>query len=181
MTFVGPVFAQDAGFYIGAALGQAQIDVDCTGASTCDDKDSNWKILGGYQFNKNFAVELGYTDLGESSFAGSLPPFGTVTATLESTAWELVAVGILPLADRFSVYGKIGMYRAETDFSGSVSGLGSVSESDSNTDLTFGIGVRFDFTKNLGVRGEWQRYSDVGPSDLESDLDVISVGVIWKF
>jgi OOP family OmpA-OmpF porin len=91
----------------------------------------------------------------------------------------------LPIADRFSIFGKIGLYKADTDLDVTVPGLGSASESDSNTDLTFGVGARYDFTRNLGVRLEWQRYQDVGGDfagvTLESDIDVISVAVIWKF
>jgi OOP family OmpA-OmpF porin len=66
MIFAGSAFAQagsEAGWYVGASLGQSQVDVDCSGTTTCDDKDSAWKIFGGYQFNRNFSVELGYTDL----------------------------------------------------------------------------------------------------------------------
>jgi len=181
-TFAGPVLAQDTGFYIGGALGQAQIDLDCTGATSCDDKDSSWKIFGGYQFNKNFALEFGYGNLGEASLSGPTPPLGTTSVKFESTLFELVAVGSLPLADRFSIYGKIGLYRADTDADVSNSVLGSTTESDSNSDLTFGVGVRYDFTRNLGVRAEWQRYSDVTAGDFgESDIDVISVGIIWRF
>jgi OOP family OmpA-OmpF porin len=112
-----------------------------------------------------------------------VPPFGNASVKFESTLFELVAVGSLPLADRFSIYGKIGLYRADTDADVSVSGLGiSTTESDSNSDLTFGVGVRYDFTRNFGVRGEWQRYSDVSAGDFgESDADVISIGIVWKF
>jgi opacity protein-like surface antigen len=53
-----------------------------------------------------------------------------------------------------------------------------VSDDDSETGITFGLGLRYDFTRNLGVRAEWQRYQEVG-DDL--DVDVMSVGVIWKF
>ena len=117
-------------------------------------------------------MELGYTDLGEVSASG---PGGS--ASIESSAFEVVAVGMMPIADKFSIYGKLGMYRGETDASGPG---GSISES--TTDLTFGIGARYDFTRNLGVRAEWQKYSDVGGGDIgEADIDVISVGVIWKF
>jgi hypothetical protein len=35
----------DVGWYVGAAIGQAQTDVDCAGTTACDDKDSSWKIL----------------------------------------------------------------------------------------------------------------------------------------
>jgi OmpA-OmpF porin, OOP family len=184
MALTGPVFAQgqDTGFYIGAALGQAEVDIDCDGATSCDEKDSSWKILGGYQFNKHFAVELGYVNLGEASASGPAGGLGTASVTFESAAFDLVAVGSLPLGDRFSIFGKIGLYRADTDVNACVTALGCASDSDSNTDLTFGFGVRFDIMRNLGVRAEWQRYSDVAASDFgESDIDVISIGVIWKF
>jgi opacity protein-like surface antigen len=54
--------------------------------------------------------------------------------------------------------------------------------SESNTDLTYGIGVRWDFSKNLGLRAEYQVYTNLGGGAIvESDAEVISLGVIWKF
>jgi OmpA-OmpF porin, OOP family len=176
LGFSAPTFAQDMGFYAGFSLGQSSADLDCQGFA-CDDKDTTWRILGGYQFNRNLAVEVGYSDLGEVSVnAGVLG-----AATIEATAIEVVAVGILPLANQFSVYGKLGMYRGEADQSGTGAFVASASES--NTDLTFGVGVKYDFTRNLGVRAEWQRYSDLGGEGVggESDIDVISIGAIWRF
>lgn len=189
VTFTGPALAQDMGFYIGGALGQSSVDLDCTGTTSCDDKDSTWKILGGYQFNRNFALEFGYADLGAataSTPAFFLPGFGIVPAAnlkIEATVFELLAVGILPIANRFSLYGKAGLFRAETDTSVSFANGISESESDSATNLTFGAGVRFDLTKNLGIRLEWQRYMDVpeAVTDSESDVDVMSIGVIFRF
>ena len=182
IAWAGPTLAQDTGFYAGIALGQSKINIDCEGATTCDEKDTAWKIFGGYQLNRNFAVELGYVNFGEGRVAGAAPPFGTASVTFESTAFELVAVGMLPLADKFSLYGKIGLYRADTDADVTLTGFPPATESDSNTDLTFGVGVRFDITRNLGLRAEWQRYGDVSASDFgESDIDVISLGVLFRF
>lgn len=173
MMIAAPAVAQDQGFYAGLHIGQVKSDVDCAGASTCDDSDTAWRILGGYQFNKHLAAELGYTDGGEVSLAGS-----GFSASIKTKLWEVVAVGSWPFTPNFSAYGKLGMYRADTD----LSGTGVSSESESNTDLTYGLGVRWDFTKNLGVRAEYQIYKDVGGGNIgESDVDVISVGVIWKF
>lgn len=128
-------------------------------------------------------MEFGYTDLGEVTAStpaiGFIPP---ASVAIESTVWELVAVGMLPLAERFSLYGKLGLYRADTDIEVNFVSLGSVTDSDSNTDLTFGIGVRFDITPRLGVRLEWQRYSSVSAADFdEGDVDVMSLGVAWRF
>jgi OOP family OmpA-OmpF porin len=177
LLVAAPAAAQDQGFYAGLSIGQSAAKDACddlvgTGIS-CDDKDTAWRILGGYQFNRNFAVELGYTDLGEVTAS-----FGTLRETISSTAFELVGVGMLPVAERFSVYGKLGIYRASTEDETNF----GFSAKESNTDITFGFGARFDITKNIAVRGEWQKYSDVGGPDIgESDVDVISIGVLFKF
>ena len=182
-------WSQDAGFYLGGAIGQAEHRDACEGANiSCDDKDSAWKLFAGYLVNRNFAVEFGYADLGESSASGVVGTFlGPVTATanFEVTVFELTAVGMLPVMDRLSLYGKAGLYRADVEVSGSGT-IGAttipVSEKDDNTDLTLGVGLKFDITRNISLRGEWQRYLDVGSEDIgESDIDVLSLGVLFRF
>jgi OmpA-OmpF porin, OOP family len=176
LALSAPATAQDSGFYAAFHLGQATLKDFCSDVGgpgvSCDEKDTAWKILGGYQFNRNLALELGYTDFGEATVAG--PGIG---GTLAATAFEVVAVGMLPIADRFSIYGKIGIYRGDTE----ANGLGG-SASETNTDLTFGIGAGFNFTRNLGVRAEWQKYQDIGGGVIgEGDVDVVSIGLLWKF
>ncbi len=167
----------DTGWYAGLSIGQSSASDACNGVSgpgvSCDDKDTAFKIFGGYQINRNFGVELGYADLGEVSASG-----GGVTASIETTAFELVGVGSYPINNQFSVYGKLGFYRADSKGRSNV----GVSADETNTDLTLGVGVQYNFTRNLGVRGEWQRYSSVGGGDIgDSDVDVLSVGVVYKF
>jgi OmpA-OmpF porin, OOP family len=181
MMIAGPAAAQDQGFYAGLTIGQSKQKDACDGLDdfgidvSCDDKDNAWRILGGYQFNRNLAVELGYTDVGEVSAS-----FGGFNASIEAKIWELVGVGSWPFTPNFSAYGKLGLYRGETDFSTNAPGEENASES--NSDLTYGLGVRWDFTRNLGVRAEYQIYKDVGGGEIgEGDVDVISIGVIFKF
>ena len=186
MLIATPAWSQDAGFYLGASIGQSRAKDFCddSGGFSCDDKDTAWKLFGGYQFNRHLAVEAGYTDLGEIGVSGVLTGV-SVRGTIEVTAFELVGVGSIPVMDRFSLYGKLGLYHAETEqkITGS---LGPVTRTDNasekNTDLTFAFGARFDITRNLGVRAEWQRYLDVGGGEIgEDDVDVLSVGVLWRF
>jgi OOP family OmpA-OmpF porin len=59
--------AQDGRAYLRLALGQSQADIDCTGTTSCDDGDTAWKVFGGYQFNRHFALEAGYANLGEAT------------------------------------------------------------------------------------------------------------------
>jgi OOP family OmpA-OmpF porin len=177
----GTVSAQDSGFYVGTHLGQAKAKNTCDDFSgvpnvSCDDTDMSWKILGGYRVNRNFAAELGYIDFGSVKASG---PGGTLTAELH--AFDLVGVGILPVTDRFSLYGKIGAYHGTVDASARVSTF-SASASEDSTDLTFGFGASFDITRQFGVRAEWQRYNDVGGSDTgKDDIDVLSVGALIRF
>lgn len=163
LAFAGGAAAQSVGsVYIGGSIGQADYKDGSVGDS--DDKDTAWRILGGYQFNRHFAAELGYHDLGEvSSSAGAT----------EGNAWELVGVASYPLASQLSVYGKLGGYRGELEGPGA---------RETNTDLTYGVGLQYDFARQVGVRGEWQRYEKMGGGAAgETDVDVLSVGVVYRF
>jgi len=176
-----PALSQDTGWYAGLGVGQSKAKDACTGVAgpgiSCDDTDTAWKIFGGYQFNANFGAELGYTDLGEVSatFAG----FGS--ATIESKGIELLGVGTYPINQQFSIFGKLGFFRWDVDANDGTGLVGSVS--DSGTDLTFGFGVKYNFTKNVALRAEWQRYTDVGETNTTgmADVDVLGVSVIIKF
>jgi OOP family OmpA-OmpF porin len=54
---------------------------------------------------------------------------------------------------------------------------------ETNTDLTYGIGAQYDINRQLGVRAEWQRYTNMGDDATigESDVDVMSVGLVVRF
>ena len=170
----------DLGFYAGASVGQSKSDCNNSGGS-CDDKDTAYRIFGGYKFHPNIAVEGGYAPLGETS--ASIGGLGNVTA--EANAWDIVGVGSWPLGNNFSILGKLGFYNAEVKLGGLVSGK------KTTTDLTYGIGGQYDFNRNLGLRLEWNRYSKVKAPDAtgggvavtggDTDIDVLSVGALWRF
>ena len=169
----------DMGWYIGATFGQSSVDLeDCGGGVECDDKDTAWRILGGYQINRNFAVEVGYHDFGTST--QSIP--GLATLDFKANSFELLAVGMLPINNQFSLYGKAGVYRGEVKATLNILGV-SDSTKETNTDLTFGFGAQFNVTRQLGIRAEWQRYTSMGDSDTigESDVDVMSLGLVYRF
>jgi OmpA-OmpF porin, OOP family len=169
-----------AGWYIGGGIGQSKAKDGCTGVGgpgvSCDDKDTALKFFGGYQVNRNFAAELGYSDLGKVKASG---PGGSVD--IKSNAWDLTAIGAFPLANQFSIFGRLGFYRSETKLSGLASGK------KDTTDLTYGLGVQYDFARDFGVRGEWQRYrgikarNDATGAEGKSDVDVLGVSLIYRF
>jgi OOP family OmpA-OmpF porin len=169
----------DTGWYVGGSVGQSKArHVNCAGFDSCDTKAAAFGILGGYQINRNFAAELGYHDFGRVTFSAP-----GVSGNIKASAAELVGLAAYPVASQFSLYGKLGAYRAEAKLSASPAGLGTGSLKDRTTDLTFGFGARYDVTRETGVRAEWQRYKNVGGDDTggKYDIDVISIGLIWRF
>jgi OOP family OmpA-OmpF porin len=148
----------ESGWYVGAHIGQSDVD-------EINEKDTAFKVLGGYQINRNWGVELGYIDFGKASSGG---------VDFKGNAFELVGVGTFPVANQFSVYGKLGFARGEAE---ATSALGTAKQD--SVEVTYGIGVQYDFSKNLGLRAEWQQYPDLG--DGASDVSVMSIGVVYRF
>lgn len=166
-----------AQLYAGGGLGWSDYKsgnaVPLTSGSV-DGEDTGFKIFGGYQFNRNFAFEVSYLDLGKASytgFAGAAPVTG---GRAETTGFNFSVVGALPLSPNFDLFGKLGMMAWETDASFSVSGVPGSQKNDGN-DLTYGVGVAYNFTPNLALRGEWERLKAV------DDIDFLSVSLAVKF
>ncbi|MGH8686520.1 MAG: outer membrane beta-barrel protein [Burkholderiales bacterium] len=166
--------------YVAGSLGLSKVRDACDGFGaagvTCDDSDISWKVSLGYQINPSFAVEVGYADLGKAKASG---PGGT--AELKANVFEVVAIGSAPIAGNFSAFGKFGFYRG--DSTGSIDTVTVVgSASDTNTDVTLGLGGRYDINEKLAVRAEWQRYLNVGGDNLgKSDVDILGASLILKF
>src|ERR1044071_6234153 len=143
---------RDPGWYAGASLGRADLGPDT---------DNALKIFGGYQINRSFAVEFGYTDLGDVSVGNN---------SVNASAWELTGLGKFPLGNQFYVYGLAGLAKIKTE-----STLSGLRVSDDSTELTLGFGLQYDFSPQVGARLQWQRY------DTSSEIDVVSVGVLYRF
>jgi opacity protein-like surface antigen len=82
----------------------------------------------------------------------------------------LIGVGKFPLGNQLYVYGLAGLAKIKTE--STISGL---RVSDDSNELTFGFGLQYNFSPQAGARLQWQRY------DTSSEVDVVSVGVVYKF
>jgi OOP family OmpA-OmpF porin len=146
MTFSAGAMAQGmmSGGYVGLDVGQTDTEVG---------DDTGFKIFGGYQFHRSVAAELGYGLLFDKE-------------GVELTSLEAVAIGSFPLANQFSIFGKLGLAMLEAEGPGG---------SEDQTEITWGIGAQYDVTRNLGLRLQWQRY------ETDDSIDFLSLGVLWKF
>ena len=85
------VVADDSGWYGGANIGRSSATIDDpritsglagAGLTTTSianrDRDTAYKIYGGYQFNPYIGLEGGYFDLGKFGFQANTLPLGTL-------------------------------------------------------------------------------------------------------
>lgn len=214
LTAAGASFAAEPalGPYLGAGGGQssfrsnlpAQIESAYAGsgftvdsASVTDDRDGAWKIYGGWRFHRHVAVELGYLDFGRATTHYDIGvPFQGVArrdGRYELTGVELSGVGILPIADRGSLFAKAGTLYSSLAYD--ETGVNQFSEptsySHTNRQWRFlwGAGGSFDFTESLSARLEWQRvekpgktfaFDDGGDGQFDS-VDFFSLSLQWQF
>jgi OOP family OmpA-OmpF porin len=156
--------AHAEGLSIGGSLGSSRYKGDDIGGLPTDRSATGGKLYGGYSFTPNFGLEAGYASLGKfSSAAGEAKGHGTY----------LDAVGTVPLGNNFSALGRVGLFGGRLENT-------AVGSTDSGTNLKVGAGVQYDFDKNLGVRGEWERYR-FDSFGSKSNADLYSIGLHYRF
>lgn len=162
------------GFYMGASVGTTKIGDDGFDDIDFDDSDAGFKVFGGYSISRNFAVEVSYFDLGEAS--GHFDDgFDSVDFDVGVSGFNVAAVGVLPVSDMVSLFGKIGYASYDIDAHVEVAGFGSGSDSQSESDMTYGIGGALSFGQ-FAVRLEYEAINvDNG------DANMISVGGVFRF
>jgi len=162
-----PVHAD--GPYIQAEVGQGSVDTDIGDGTTVailDDSTTAYRLALGYELGQYFSVEGAYVDFGNIN-ANLL--IGDVTASADG--FGLAAIGRLPLGDSFALTARVGYLSWDADVT-----LAGQGDSDSGSDIVFGIGGELNVGERLGFTAGWSRYS---LDDI--DLDYLSVGIRFRF
>ena len=186
----GPAAAQDPGLYVGGSVGYSQFKDSCKNlVVTCDDHDQAWRLFGGYQFNRYVGLELGFANLGAATGEGitNTGAQGVFTRAVEE-AWDLTAVFSIPVTGRLSALARVGLYRERTTQDESIVGQAPTHNAGTNSGFSYGAGAEFRLGP-IGLRAEWHRYENVGVGSTtlgggltsEDDIDVFSVGLLWRF
>ena len=193
------VLAQDSttGPYIGANLGatRAHFNNDSINSSlatqlltassrTEDNSSTGLKLFGGYQLNRNFAVEGGYFDLGRFNYAFNTTPLGTFASDTRVRGLNLDLVGLLPLTEQFAVFGRVGAAYAQSRANFTRTGalpLSGASTRRNDTNLKVGLGLQYAITEALAVRAELERYRINDPVRNRGYIDMASVGLVYRF
>lgn len=190
------VLAQEDGHaYGGLGLGAARAQLDAEaiargqgalgiGAVDRDDRDTAYRLFGGYQFNRHLGVELGYFRLGRFGVDAVTTPPGSLAARSSVQGVGLDLVGTLPLGARWSALGRVGAQYARTHSTLVVAGGGSLMQTSASvrrTDYKLGVGLQYAFSPSFLVRGEADRYRVSDALGHKLDVDVLSLSLIFPF
>jgi len=188
-----------SGWYAGANVGRSAATIDderirsgLLGQSltmtSIDERDraTGYKLFGGWQFNRHFAVEAGAFDLGRFGYTAQTAPLGALEGSIRVRGLNLDIVGTLPVADRLSVLGRVGVTRVRSSDSFSASGAArmpyaSANPSEHATGFKAGLGLAYEITEALSVRAEMERYSLRDAVGNRGHADLYSVGLVYRF
>ncbi|MEX0144535.1 OmpA family protein [Massilia sp. LMS1-1-1.1] len=194
-TFINPDWANSA-WYIGAGVGQSRATIDeprlraslaangetVTGFSR-DQRDTGYKLFVGRQLNQYFAVEAGYFDLGKFDFKSTTSGNGVLNGQAAFRGVNLDLLGQLPLSQRLSLLGRVGMHytKTNTEFSGNrLLGSTNTHASERKLNAKVGLGLEYKFSEALALRGEVERYRLNDAVGNRGDADLYSVSLVYK-
>jgi opacity protein-like surface antigen len=155
--------AEESGFYVGALAGLTGFHLS---DSNYNKSAFTWGLFTGWQFNKNFAAELGYYTPGSISESLGADSVKISTHTIATTL-----IGSYPFNDKWSVFARLGAAFPKVKATVNIGGE-SDSASDTSTELLYGGGVGLALNR-VQLRLEYQRVE----SDL-MDASLLSLGVV---
>ncbi len=194
-----PAAPSNAGWYGDVTAGDARLHqssggLDAAfanqGLTTSTGLDRGHAAFGlhlGYRFNENWALEGGYENFGTHNFGSTVtaPAADTLSGSYRAHAWSFAPVGILPLNDRWALFGKVGLTenRARLSVASNTGATAPAGVSHSNAGYLFGGGATYDFSRSVYGTLEMDRYARIGTSAStgRTDANLLSVGVGVRF
>jgi OOP family OmpA-OmpF porin len=159
--------------YVGLNVGRPDWKLDCDdplGIYRCDDPDTRFDLYTGGLINDIVGAEIGYTNEGKFDRAGGRARAEGIKANLVLRA---------PIG-AFNVFAKGGTIYGRTKVSAdALSGVAT--GKDSGWGVSWGAGVGYDFTRNLGAVLEWSRNEYRFKGAGRDDVDSTNLGLVYRF
>jgi opacity protein-like surface antigen len=201
---VGDLEAAEAGFYVGAAIGQAGHDVEKSDginigisgfgfvvhvdpvAVETEEDVTAWDVTLGYRMNQYFAAELSYMDFGDVDVtehydtAGLVPSFPNITRDFNVAVAGPVAsvLGSIPVGAGFELHARIGYLFAHQE----LEEVFSQRQSLGNEAWIGGVGTTWSFAGRWAVRLEYLRTSDLDAHERlgQNKIEMLNLGALFR-
>ncbi|SFU49697.1 Outer membrane protein beta-barrel domain-containing protein [Polaromonas sp. YR568] len=140
----------------------------------------------GYRLNPNLAFEASYDRIGSTDLQSAItsPAADTASGTWKAHGFGLHVLGIAPLDNQWSAYGRAGIEQWHTslDTASATGGTPNVSTTGSNTSLALGAGVAYAISPNVDATAELVHYNRVGTSATgTSAVNQVNFGLRYHF
>lgn len=193
----GSALGADDGYYMGLQVGKATTDYTANqlkidnisvprgpAVTTTTKKSFGFRLYGGYQYNEYLAAEFGVTRFGELTVDGI---YGISGANINVRPYGLDLVGkvMMPVADNFAPYVKLGVIDSLVTFNANTSARPlntkfKKSIQQSQFRATYGIGVSYDFSAQISADLSWM-FVVGGGGNLVTNMRLGSLGIAYHF
>lgn len=182
-----PAFAGQNQFHVAADLGRSAFGDDlntaCTriAATSCKKSDTAYRFSAGYDFTKNFGVELGYGNYGKTTVTGA-----TGSGSIQANAFQLVGTGTLPVMGNLSLTAKAGIaaIRSTGTATGALAAAPVLASSKVNkSNFVWGVGAEYALSPAVSLRAGFEDLGTIGNATTIGNykLSDVSVGAVFKF
>lgn len=163
----------DIGVYFGASIGELTLP-----DSQFDPDDIALSGFVGWQVTTLFGVEASYLQLGKMA---------SDRFKLRVDAYTLAATLQYPLSSRVAVYGKVGRAWLSNDITRLID---TAKDSVDDQDEYYAIGISYELSDQFELRLSYEFFDfdfgrglSIGPffRDLNSDVEIISLGLMYEF
>ena len=183
--FYGGIWFRDSGAEQGVAIGEAG-NVGRFESSLGSATAPQAMLFGGYRWSNDLAVEAalgsanGYRLSGGGGVGLLLPPGSDDAAR----SWNLDVYGSWAFWRRFSLYGRLGYAQSDAPPSYAASIAAASVDRRQRDGLSYGVGLRYDINRSLGLKLEYARVAthglDAGSFALP-DGDQVQFGLQFRF
>jgi opacity protein-like surface antigen len=190
-----------AGFYGGVALRQATTEATgvnvgsigpawgrFTSPMAADDSASRSLFFGGYRWNNDIAVEAAFNTSDRITLRPDDPSarrgvgLSLQPPDASPRQWNADVFTSWSFLRRFALYGRLGYAQA---LDAPAPNLATLPAADTRRGMNYGVGMRYDVNRTLGLRLEYARFGRFAGETVQSgilpDSDQVQLGVQLRF
>ncbi len=178
LSLAGTAAAQN---YLSLSAGRSDHDVDCRGASQCDERDSAYKLLVGVRVAPNFAVEGSFMNYGKSRLGES-----ALGISLDTAVSGFGIGGAFPydITPQLSFIARLGVAHMKAKDKATLFG-GGRSDSKSSGQMYAGLGLGWRVSKQVSLDASWEttrvKSTRANIANEKFDVSAVSLGVTLSF